>query len=135
MSQGTVEFAKKRMAISIFNDGYVIDFMVDNDRAIETREQGVELGELATRITDHSYPATSTEFTNEYGQYEIEFPAGSQTLQDLFEPLQGEQFESPADVRQAILTMADERAIGRKGYSDRTPPALGEDTEWTPESL
>jgi hypothetical protein len=109
--------------------------MGEKDEAHNTREQGVEFGDLADRIASHNYPATSADFVDEYGEYEVEFPAGTQTLQNLFEPLQGETFDSPNDARQAILNMVDERAIGRKGYSDRTPPVIGEETEWTPESL
>ena len=109
--------------------------MNGRNEADKTREQGVEFGDLADRIVNHEYPATSDDFIDEYGDYEVEFPAGTQTLQNLFEPLQGETFDSPADARQAIFNMVDERAIGRKGYSDRTPPAIGEETKWTPESL
>ncbi|WP_273838150.1 hypothetical protein [Halococcus sp. PRR34] len=101
----------------------------------KTREQGVEFGTLATLIDDHSYPATSTTLIDEYGEQEVELPDGTQTLADLFKPLQGEVFDSAADARQAVLNMVDDRAIGRKGYSDRTPPAPGETTEWDPESM
>ena len=101
----------------------------------KTREQGVEFGELADQIASHEYPATSDDLIDEYGRYEVEVPNGTQTLQDLFQPLQAEEFESPEDARQAVFNMVDDRAIGRKGYSDRSPPAPGEDTEWSPESI
>ena len=109
--------------------------MSEIDEAEKTREQGIEFGELTDRIFSHEYPATSDDFIDEYGDYEVEFPGGAQTLQNLFEPLQGETFDSSDDARQAILNMVDERAIGRKGYSDRNSPVIGEETEWTPESL
>lgn len=101
----------------------------------KVREQGIEFGDLANRISNHSYPATSADFVNEYGGHQVEFPTGSQTLQEIFEPLQNDRFDSPSEVRQAIFNMVDERAIGRKYYSDRTPPVLGEKTEWIPESF
>lgn len=100
-----------------------------------TREQGVEFGDLAGQIATHDYPVTSTDLVNEYGGQEVRFPNGTQTLQDLFEPLQTEVFHSPDDARQAVFNMVDDRAIGRKKYSDRTPPAPGEDTEREPESI
>lgn len=40
-----------------------------------------------------------------------------------------EPFDSAKDARQAIFNCVDEQAIGRKGYSDRTPPPLGEETD------
>ncbi|EMA51972.1 DUF5789 family protein [Halococcus salifodinae] len=101
----------------------------------KTREQGVEFGPLANRIDNHSYPATSTDLIEDYGDYEVELPDGTQTLENLFEPLQGEEFDSAEDARQAVLNMVDDRAIGRKGYSDRSPPAPGEETDWEPESI
>ena len=60
----------------------------------KTREQGVEFGTLARLIDDHSYPATSTTLIDEYGEQEVVLPDGTQTLADLFEPLQGEVFDS-----------------------------------------
>ena len=109
--------------------------MESRNETTKTREQGIEFGDLAHQVATHTYPVTSTDLVTEFGDHEIELPAGTQTLQDMFEPLQAEQFDSPEDVRQTIFNLADQSAIGRKCYSDRTPPVLGEKTEWTPESL
>jgi hypothetical protein len=100
-----------------------------------TREQGIEFGDLAEKIDTHTYPVTSTDLIEAYGDYELELPDGTRTLRDLFEPFQDEQFQSPADARQTVFNVVDEGAIGRKGYSDRTPPAPGEDVDWSPKSF
>ena len=109
--------------------------MEGTDEVVKTRELGLEFGDLAYRIADQNYPVMSTDFVSEFGDHKIESSSGDQTLNELFQALEVERFDSPDDVRQAIFNLVDEGAIGRKCYSDRTPPALGEKTEWTPESL
>jgi len=118
---------------SILALGVCLAMGTGNDE--RTREQGIEFGDLAEKIDTHTYPVASTDLIEAYGDYELELLDGTRTLRDLFEPLQGEQFQSPADARQAVFNVVDEGAIGRKGYSDRTPPAPGEDIDWSPESF
>lgn len=109
--------------------------MGNTDSDGRTREQGIEFGPLAERLDNYTYPMTSADLIEADGDCELELPNGTQSLRDLFGPLQGEWFDSAEDARQAIFNMADRRAIGRECYSDRTPPAPGENTEWTRESL
>ncbi|MFH5797489.1 hypothetical protein [Haladaptatus sp. CMAA 1911] len=82
------------------------------------REQGVELGELSEKLDDHDYPADVDELVSEYGEYEIGYPNGSETFEEVIGPL-NETYESPDDVRQSILNMADSDAVGRQRYTDR----------------
>ncbi|MCO8246786.1 MULTISPECIES: hypothetical protein [unclassified Haladaptatus] len=82
------------------------------------REQGIELGELSEKLDDHDYPADVDELVSEYGEYEIEYPRGSETFEEVIAPLD-ETYESADDVRQSILNMADSDAVGRQRYSDR----------------
>lgn len=100
-----------------------------------TRELGVEFGPLARELEEHQYPATSDELAERYGDAVLGLPNGEQTLRELFELVPDERFESAADARVAIFNTVGDRAIGRKGYSDRTPPALGEREEWPHESF
>lgn len=92
-----------------------------------TREQGIEFGALDEKLTGHEYPTTCDELIDAYGTDILSLPNGEQTLGQVLKPLQNEQFDSPEDVRHAVFTMVSEKAIGRKAYSDRTPPALGEE--------
>ncbi len=94
-----------------------------------TRELGVEFGELEAKLDDHGYPATKDELVDTYGEYALELPDGSESLEELLGAMSAETYNSPAEARQAIFNMVDSRAIGRKYYSDRTPPALGEARE------
>ncbi|WP_266074992.1 DUF5789 family protein [Haladaptatus caseinilyticus] len=87
--------------------------MADRDR-----EMGVELGELSDKLDGYDYPASSDELVEEYGDYEIEYPNGSERFEEVIGPL-SETYESADDVRQSILNMADSDAVGRQRYSDR----------------
>jgi hypothetical protein len=107
--------------------------MESNDPAAETaetdgsagtgdsREQGVDIGPLADELEDHTYPATTSEIIEEYGDYEIELPDGSQSLSEVLGGLEGEdeEYESADEVRQMIYNMVGSEAVGREGYSDR----------------
>ncbi len=78
---------------------------------------GVEFGELSEKLDEHDYPADVDELVSEYGEYEIGYPNGSETFEEVIGPL-NETYESPDDVRQSILNMADSEAVGRQRYSD-----------------
>jgi hypothetical protein len=100
-----------------------------------TREIGIDFGPLAQQLEEHEYPATNDELVEVYGESVLIFQNGEQTLQEVFASMDTESFNSPDDARHAIFNCVDEQAIGRKGYSDRDPPALGEDTEHPGESF
>ncbi|WP_435159634.1 DUF5789 family protein [Haladaptatus sp. DFWS20] len=82
------------------------------------REMGVELGELSDELDNHDYPASVDDLVAEYGDYEIEYPNGSERFEEVIGPLD-ETYESADDVRQSILNMVDSDAVGRQRYSDR----------------
>ena len=104
----------------------------DTDR---TREQGVEFGALAEKLASHDYPAKCTDLIEAYGDDDVQLPKGPQPFHEVLDPVQDERFESYTDVRQTVIGLVNKKAIGREGYSDRTPPALGEETEADPESF
>ncbi|NHN61162.1 hypothetical protein G9466_19055 [Halorussus sp. JP-T4] len=79
---------------------------------------GVEFGELADRIDGHDYPATTGEIADAYGEYEVEYAGGSESLAALLGPID-DTCDSPAAVRQAVLNAVGGGAVGRRGYTDR----------------
>lgn len=91
------------------------------------RELGVEFGELRNELDGVSYPITNEELIESYGDTKLDLPNGTETLSEVLGSLERESYLDTADVSQAIFTMIGEGAIGRKFYSDRDPPALGED--------
>ena len=99
------------------------------------RELGVDFGDLAGKIEGHSYPVTTEEFVADFGEAVLELPNGTESVREILESAANETYESPREAQHALFTMVGSRAIGRKYYSDRTPPALGEDRNDRPLSF
>ncbi|AFZ72531.1 DUF5789 family protein [Natronobacterium gregoryi] len=95
----------------------------------ESRELGVEIGDLYDDLQALEYPISQDELFDEHGDREIEFGAESMTLEELVGPMNEDEYRSYDEVNQAIMNMVGDDAIGRKNYSDRTPPAVGEDRQ------
>ena len=93
----------------------------DGEGASDTRELGVDIGPLASALESHDYPTTSDELVDEYGDYEVEFSDGTETLASILGTLEGveEQYESPDEVRQTIYNLVQSGAVGREEYTDR----------------
>jgi len=85
------------------------------------------LSGLDERMGAQSYPATTEEVIEEYGELELELPNGDERLGDVLDRLGSETFERPEDVRLAAISAVSSNAIGRENYSDRDPIAIGED--------
>lgn len=82
------------------------------------REQGVEFGELADDLETEEYPIDNAELLDSYGDRSIELQGGEETLQDVLGPLE-RTYDSAENVRQSVIGMVGDDAIGRKGYTDR----------------
>jgi len=95
----------------------------------DDREMGVDFGDLERELEHHDYPADTEELVDAYGDETLTFSDGEATFRELVEPMGDQEFDGERDVRQALLTMVGDEAIGRKNYSDRTPPAPGEDRQ------
>jgi hypothetical protein len=99
----------------------------EGDASGDTREQGIEFGQLKEKLASHDYPATGDELLEAYGDFELELPGGSATLREILGKRQSEEegddddveYESADDVRQSIHNMVGSDAIGRENYSDR----------------
>lgn len=91
---------------------------------------GVDSGEMVYTSTDalfdeHTYPTTTGELIESYGQEELQLADGSQTVEDVLSVLGQETFESAEEARYAVYTGLSSAAIGRVGYSDRDPTPPG----------
>lgn len=95
----------------------------------ESRELGVELGDLRDKLQDVEYPIGRDELLEDYGDEEIETNETTTTLEEVIGPLGEDEFRDYGEVEGAIMNMVGDEAIGRKNYSDRTPPAAGEDRQ------
>lgn len=85
------------------------------------------MADLDEKIDTHSYPATTEELIEEYGEFELELPNGTETLGEALGRLGEETFKCPEDARLSARQAVSSKAIGRKNYSDRDAPAVGED--------
>lgn len=72
------------------------------------------------------YPTTTEIITNVYGNQELHFQDGSERLERVFQRFGPESFASPDEVRMTLYGALPGEAIGRKGYTDRDPPGIGE---------
>ncbi|ELY98656.1 DUF5789 family protein [Natrialba asiatica] len=92
----------------------------------DNRELGVELGDLGDDLESLEYPIGHDELLEKFGDEELEMGEETTTLEDVIGPLNEDEYESADAVEGAIMNMVSDEAIGRKNYSDRTPPATGE---------
>ncbi|WP_339104999.1 hypothetical protein [Haloterrigena salinisoli] len=92
----------------------------------EDRQLGVDLGDLGDELKSADYPLSEDELFDRYGDEEIEMEGNTTTLEELIGPLNQEEYQDYGDIETAIMNMVGDDAIGRKNYSDRTPPAAGE---------
>lgn len=109
------------------------------------RRQGIDFGALSADLRGHQYPTTVADLIEDFADYELEIADGTRTVRDVLSPLLEPhaggspattlQFDSAAEVRDALVGYIDDGAIGRKSYSDRTPPAPGEDLPEDVESI
>ncbi|MFC6766910.1 DUF5789 family protein [Natrinema soli] len=92
----------------------------------DSRELGVELGDLQDELENQEYPIGHDELLEEHGDETVEMSGNTTTLEELIGPLNEDEYRDYGEVEQAIMNMVGDEAIGRKNYSDRTPPAPGE---------
>ncbi|MDS0473547.1 hypothetical protein [Natrinema sp. 1APR25-10V2] len=95
----------------------------------DSREQGVELGDLQDDLESEEYPIGHDELLEQYGDEEIEMSGETTTLEGIIGPLGEDEYQDYGELEGAIMTMVSDEAIGRKNYSDRTPPAAGENRQ------
>jgi len=104
----------------------------DETTGSDSRELGVEFGVLADELDDHEYPTSVDTLVEEYGDHELELPNGEESFSEVLAPYTDEpdqQFNDAGEVRQAVLNMVSEGAVGEAGYSDRGVDSEGDDTQ------
>ncbi|WP_435346357.1 DUF5789 family protein [Haloarchaeobius sp. HRN-SO-5] len=92
----------------------------------DEREQGVDFGDVQDELESETYPLSTDELVEKYGDRELSHANGTVTLGEVVEPLD-EDYRSYDEVKRAVLTMVGEEAEGRTGYTDRGQNATAED--------
>lgn len=98
----------------------------------DNREAGIEFGDLAEDIEQESYPMTKAEFLEQYGDRRLGEADGSVTVRDVLGQTGDDEFQDPEEVRQSIMNMIGDDAVGRKNYTDRGASDAGNEE---PDSL
>lgn len=76
-------------------------------------------------LSDTEFPTTTETLLEQYGDVRLDLANGSETLREVLERTGPERYENQEDAEFAIYASVSDRAIGRKGYSDRDPTPLG----------
>lgn len=79
------------------------------------------------KLDGHTYPTTTGALIEAHGDHELELQNGSETLGEALGRLGDCEVQDAAEARQLAYSVVSEKAIGRKGYSDRDPVMPGED--------
>lgn len=66
-----------------------------------------ELGELDAALERHSYPTTTDELIEAYGDREVQSRGGSQSIAAVLAPIDDETFDSADAVRQRIQNLVN----------------------------
>ena len=84
------------------------------------REEGVDFTEFGPVLEDISYPITTDELVERYGDYELDRTnADPITVRELFNFMGDDTFESSEEARQMIMSQMPRESVGRTNYSDR----------------
>jgi len=84
------------------------------------------MADLDAKLDAHSYPATTEELIEAYGDTVLEFQDGSETFADALSRLGENTYENSESARLATRQAVSSGAVGRVGYSDRDAPCVGE---------
>ena len=82
--------------------------------------QGVDFSSIESVLEDLSYPVTTDELLDRYGDQEIERTnADPISIEELFEYMGDDTFDSEEQLRQMIMAQMPRDSEGRTNYSDR----------------
>lgn len=94
--------------------------------------EGVDFSDLNPVLEELSYPITTDELIDEYGDRELgRTNADPISIAELFEYMGDDTFESEEQLRQMIMSQMPRGSEGRTNYSDRggANPTITEDAE------
>lgn len=86
----------------------------------------MRIQQTAALFEDIAYPVTTEELIARTGSQKIALQDGTESIKQILERSEPESFTSAEDVQLTIYSGLCDRAIGRKGYTDRDPPAMNE---------
>lgn len=104
------------------------------DDSGQTNElRSLRAGEIAEILDPDRFPLTTEAIIEEFGDIEVSFPSGSQSLRDILETSGFETYATRDEAQLAILNGVRRRAVGRPRYSDRGSTSDQPVRDWTRE--
>lgn len=85
----------------------------------DNRESGIEFGPFADDLEDASYPMTKDELLDRFGDRSLGEADGATTVANVLGDTGDDEFRDAEEVRQSIMNMIGDDAVGRKDYTDR----------------
>lgn len=85
----------------------------------------MRLNGTAETIEDAEYPITSDELKRRCADHELDLQNGTEDVSVVLDRLGDETYDRPEDALFALYAGVSNKAIGRKGYSDRDPTVPG----------
>ncbi len=76
-------------------------------------------------LDSYQYPVSTEQLIAAHGDYVIDLPNGTETLEEVLRRAGDETYDSPHQARDAMYGAVSSKAIGRKHYSDRDPTTMG----------
>lgn len=98
-------------------------------------EQGVDLGPLAAELSNLEYPVEKEKLLQSYGSRKLDLVDGETTLRDILERDDRDTYEDEEGIRQSIVGLVGDEAVGRKDYTDRGGTTKVQDPDDEPESI
>lgn len=83
----------------------------EDRQRIRAMQEALERGdepEPEDVLDDEEYPITGETLREKYAEFEVETDEGSEPLERLLEPAEGESFESPEQVRERLRELASQ---------------------------
>lgn len=96
----------------------------------DSRDRGIEFGELESDLENENYPLTNDEVLERYGDRELEHASGTTTVREVLQEVPADEYEDHEQLHDAMLNMVGSEAVGDEDYSERgTAMEEGEETD------
>lgn len=83
--------------------------------------------DAATLFESHEYPISRSTVLAQHGDATVELPGTTETLTTVLERTDEEEYDTYEALREAFFCGLPAEAVGRRYYSDRDAPAIGEE--------
>ncbi len=83
------------------------------------------LKQASELLDSHQYPADTEQLIASHGDYVIDLPNGTETLEEVLARVGNETYDSSQQAQEAMYNGLSSKAIGRRHYSDRDPTTMG----------